>query len=62
VTYHFAIPANLFNPPIQNLTAIDGISVDRFEQLLAYIQEHKSVGDNISFSLLRNGQTLDRME
>jgi S1-C subfamily serine protease len=42
------------------ITEIDGISVDRFEQLLAYIQEHKSVGDNISFSLLRNGQTLER--
>ena len=42
------------------ITAVDGISVDRFEQLLAYIQEHKSVGDDISFSLLRNGQTLDR--
>jgi S1-C subfamily serine protease len=41
------------------ITAIDGISVDRFEQLLAYIQEHKSVGDNISFSLFRNGQTLE---
>jgi S1-C subfamily serine protease len=42
------------------ITAVDGIPVDRFEQLLAYIQEHKSVGDDISFSLLRNGQTLDR--
>lgn len=42
------------------ITAIDGISVDRFEQLLAYIQEYKSVGDNISFSILRNGQPLER--
>jgi S1-C subfamily serine protease len=42
------------------ITAIDGISVDRFEQLLAYIQEYKSVGDRISFSLLRNGQPLER--
>jgi len=42
------------------ITAIDGISVDRFEQLLAHIQEHKSVGDNISFSLFRNNQTLER--
>lgn len=42
------------------ITAIDGISVDRFEGLLAYIQEHKSVGDNISFSLFRNGQTWER--
>ena len=42
------------------ITAIDGISVDRFEQLLAYIQEYKSVGDTISFSILRNGQLLER--
>jgi S1-C subfamily serine protease len=42
------------------ITAIDGISIDRFEQLLAYIQEHKSVGDNISFSLFRNGEILER--
>ena len=42
------------------ITSIDGFSVDRFEQLLAYIQEHKSVGDDISFSLLRNGQTLEK--
>lgn len=42
------------------ITALDGIHVERFEQLLAYIQEHKSVGDNISFSLLRNDQTLER--
>jgi S1-C subfamily serine protease len=42
------------------ITAIDGISVNRFEQLLAYIQEFKSVGDNISFSLLRDGQPLER--
>jgi S1-C subfamily serine protease len=42
------------------ITAIDGISVDRFEQLLAYIQEHKSVGDDISFSLFRDGEILER--
>jgi len=42
------------------ITAIDGISVDKFEELLAYIQEHKSVGDNISFTVLRSGQILER--
>ncbi len=31
------------------ITSIDGFSVDRFEQLLAYIQEHKSVGDEYFF-------------
>jgi S1-C subfamily serine protease len=42
------------------ITAIDGISVDKFEELLAYIQEHKSVGNNISFTVLRSGQILER--
>jgi S1-C subfamily serine protease len=42
------------------ILAIDGISIDRFEQLLAYIQEHKSVGDDISFRLFRNGEMLEK--
>jgi serine protease Do len=40
------------------ITALDGISVTRFEDLLSYLEEHKSVGDNISFSVYRNGQIL----
>ena len=39
------------------ITSVDGIAVDKFEKLLAYIQEHKSVGDDISFTVFRNGQT-----
>jgi S1-C subfamily serine protease len=41
------------------ITAIDGIPVTRFEDLLAYIQEHKSVGDDISFTVYRSGQFLE---
>jgi S1-C subfamily serine protease len=41
------------------ITALDGVRVDRFEDLLSYVQEHKSVGDNIAFSVYRNGQTLE---
>ena len=29
------------------ITAIDGMPVTRFGDLLSYVQEHKSVGDNI---------------
>ena len=39
------------------ITSVDGIAVDKFEKLLAYIQEHKSVGNDISFTVFRNGQT-----
>ena len=41
------------------ITAIDGTPVKSFEELLAYIQERKQVGDTISFSVYRNGQFLD---
>jgi S1-C subfamily serine protease len=40
------------------ITAIDGIPVTKFEDLLSYVQEHKSVGDQISFTIYRNGQIL----
>ena len=41
------------------VTALDGIPVTRFEDLLSYVQEHKSVGDNIAFSVNRNGQIME---
>lgn len=40
------------------ITAIDGVTIKTFEELLAYVQESKSVGDGISFSIYRNGQVL----
>jgi S1-C subfamily serine protease len=41
------------------ITAIDGIPVKSFEELLAYLQERKQVGDTISFSVYRDGQFVD---
>jgi S1-C subfamily serine protease len=41
------------------ITAIDGIPVKSFEELLAYLQEEKQVVDPISFSVYRNGQFVD---
>lgn len=41
------------------ITAIDGIPVESFEELLAYLQEEKQVSDPISFSVYRNGQYVD---
>jgi serine protease Do len=41
------------------ITTIDGTIVESFEELLAYIQERKQVGDPIFFSVYRNGQFLD---
>lgn len=40
------------------ITAIDGIPVKTFEELLGYLQESKQVGEPISFSVYRNGQFL----
>jgi S1-C subfamily serine protease len=40
------------------ITAIDGVTVKTFEELLGYIQESKLVGDKISFTVYRNGQIL----
>jgi S1-C subfamily serine protease len=40
------------------ITAIDGVSVGTFEELLAFIQEKKLVGEKISFTVYRNGQIL----
>ena len=41
------------------ITAIDGISMKSFEELLAYLQEKKQVGDTVSFSVYRNGQFVE---
>lgn len=41
------------------ITAIDGITMKSFEELLAYLQEKKQVGDTVSFSVYRNGQFVE---
>jgi S1-C subfamily serine protease len=41
------------------ITAIDGHPVVRIDDLISYIDQHKSVGDNITLTIYRNGHTLD---
>jgi S1-C subfamily serine protease len=41
------------------ITAVDGHRVVQMEQLMSYIEEHKSVGDSIVVTVNRHGQTLD---
>ena len=38
------------------ITAIDGHQVQRNEDLISYIEQHKSVGDNALLSVYRNGE------
>jgi S1-C subfamily serine protease len=41
------------------ITAVDGHRVVQIEQLMSYIEEHKSVGEAIVLTVHRHGQTLD---
>ena len=41
------------------ITAIDGHQVQRIEDLISYIEQHKSVGDISVLSVYRNGQMLN---
>ena len=41
------------------ITAVDGLRVKRMEDLISYVEEHKSVGDKIVLSVYRTGQTLN---
>lgn len=40
------------------ITAVDGHPVIRNEDLISYIEQHKSVGENVKLSVYRNGQLL----
>jgi S1-C subfamily serine protease len=40
-------------------TAIDGHTITRSEDLISYIGDHKSVGDNVIFTVYRNGHILN---
>jgi S1-C subfamily serine protease len=40
------------------ITAVDGHPVIRSEDLISYIEEHKSVGESVEFSAYRNGQII----
>ena len=41
------------------IVAIDGHPVVRIDDLISYIDQHKSVGDNLTLTVYRNGHTLD---
>jgi S1-C subfamily serine protease len=41
------------------ITAIDGHSIVKSDDLISYIDQHKSVGDNVTLTIYRNGHTLD---
>jgi S1-C subfamily serine protease len=41
------------------IVAIDGHPVVRIDDLISYIDQYKSVGDNLTLTIYRNGHTLD---
>jgi S1-C subfamily serine protease len=41
------------------ITAIDGHTITRSEDLISYIDDHQSVGDNVIFTVYRNGHILN---
>ena len=41
------------------ISAVDGLQTKRVEDLISYVEGHKSVGDKIVLSVFRNGQTLN---
>jgi S1-C subfamily serine protease len=40
------------------ITAVDGHAVIRVEDLISYIEQHKSVGESMNLSVYRNGQII----
>ncbi|MDQ3903824.1 MAG: trypsin-like peptidase domain-containing protein [Thermoproteota archaeon] len=40
------------------ITAVDGRVVVRVEDLISYVEQHKSVGERLNLSVYRNGQTI----
>jgi S1-C subfamily serine protease len=41
------------------ITAIDGRHITKMDELISYLDQHKSVGDNVTLTVYRNGHTLD---
>jgi S1-C subfamily serine protease len=41
------------------ITAVDGHPVRQIDDIINYIESQKNVGDNIKFTVNRNGQTMD---
>lgn len=43
------------------IIAVDGHNITRIDDLISYIDQHKSVGDNITLTVIRNGHNVDLM-
>jgi S1-C subfamily serine protease len=43
------------------IIAADGHNITRIDDLISYIDQHKSVGDNITLTVIRNGHNVDLM-
>lgn len=41
------------------ITAIDGTPIRNFDELLGYLVEHTSVGQTVTLTIIRDGQTMD---
>jgi S1-C subfamily serine protease len=41
------------------ITAIDGRHITKMDELISYLDQHKSVGDNVTLTVYRNGHRLD---
>jgi S1-C subfamily serine protease len=41
------------------IVAVDGHNVTKIDDLISYIEEHKSVGNSMTFTVYRNGHTVD---
>ena len=41
------------------ITAIDGHTIKRIDDIINYIELHKSVGNNVKLTVNRNGQTME---
>ena len=54
-----ALAQNDNTPAGDIITAIDGHQVKRMEDIIAYIEEQKSVGDNVVITVIRGGQSQD---
>ena len=41
------------------IIAVDGHNITKYDDLVNYIGQHKSVGDNITLTVYRNGHAID---
>ena len=41
------------------IIGVDGHNITRIDDLISYIDQHRSAGDNITLTVYRNGHTID---